>query len=106
MLSIKEQMIKENIDRLIGNRPEAELIFKAQTGKITQQEIEEYERKRDEDTQYFKELFQFDKPQLPSIIETEPNKNVIMSNEILKDKDDCQIPRSEIEGDKSALPLN
>jgi hypothetical protein len=99
MLSIKEQIMKENIERLLGNRPEAELIFKAQTGKITKQEIEEYERKRDEDTEYFKELFHFDKPQEPSIIETEPNKNIIISNEILKDKDDNQISRSEIERD-------
>ena len=87
MLSIKERIIKENITRIFGNRPEAELVFKVQTGKITQEDIDEYERKRDEETQYFKELFEFDKPPLPSVFEPEPNKPVILSNIILKDGD-------------------
>ena len=108
MLSVKEQMLKENIQRLLGNRPESELIFKAQTGKLTQEEIDEYERKRHEDTQYFKELFQFDKPQEPNIIEPEPNQYKRISDEILKDNQDgiTEIRRSENEGDKDSLPLH
>ena len=108
MLSIREQIIKENITRTIGNRPEADLIFRVQTGKITKEEIEEYERKRDEETQYFKEFFEFDKPQLPSVFEPEPNQSVIISNIILKDTtdNDNSIRRDENQGDENTIPIN
>lgn len=107
MLSIKEQILKENIYRILGNRPEAEIVFRMQTGKITQQEIDDYERKRDEDTAYFKELFEFDRPQLPSVFEPEPNQPVILSNIILKeDNDNTEIRRSEIEGNENTLSID
>ena len=108
MLSIKERMIKENIVRILGNRPESELIFKVQTGKITQEEIDDYERKRDEETQYFKELFEFDKEPLPSIFEPIPNQPVILSNNILKDDidDNNEIRRSEDKRNENTLPIN
>lgn len=105
MLSIKERIIKENVFRVLGNRPEADLVFRMQTGKITQEEIDDYERKRDEETQYFKELFKFDKPPLPSVFEPEPNQSVILSNIILKD-DNTEIRRSENEGYENTLPIN
>lgn len=111
MLSIKERVIQENINRVFGNRPEAELVFKVQTGKLTQEEIDEYETKRDEETQYFKHLFEFDKPRLPSVYEPEPNQSVILSDLILKDKspaenDDNSIRGSEDQGNEDTLPLN
>jgi hypothetical protein len=108
MLSIRERIIKENITRTIGDRPEADLIFRVQTGKITKEEIEEYERKREEETQYFKEFFEFDKPQLPSVFEPEPNQSVIISNIILKDTtdNDNSIRRDENQGDENTIPIN
>lgn len=97
MLSVKEQMLKESIERVLGKRQESELIFKLKTGKITEQEIEEYRRKRDEDTEYFKQLFRFDEPQQPTVIVPEPNLYTIISNDILKD--DEQIRGSEEQRD-------
>lgn len=97
MLSVKEQMLKESIERVLGKRQEAELIFKLKTGKITEQEIEEYRKKRDEDTALFKELFRFDEPQQPTVIVPEPNLYTIISNDILKD--DEQIRGSEEQRD-------
>lgn len=97
MLSVKEQMLKDGIERVLGKRQESELIFKLKTGKITEQEIEEYRRKRDEDTEYFKELFRFDEPQQPTVIVPEPNLYTIISNDILKD--DEQIRGSKEQRD-------
>jgi hypothetical protein len=109
MLSVKEKMIKESIFKLLGDTQEADLIFKQKTGKITQEEIDQYHRQREEETQYFKEFFQFDKPQLPSVFDPEPNQPLIISHTILKDSDgiECnEIRGNEMDGDKDALSLN
>lgn len=87
MLSVKDKMIKESVFRLLGDRQEAELIFKLKTGKLTQEEIDQFYKQREEETQYFKEFFEFDKPQLPSVFEPEPNQPLIISHSILKDSD-------------------
>lgn len=105
MLSLKEQMLKDNIDRVLGKRQEADLVFKLKTGKLTDQEIEDYYRARDEDTQYFKELFNFAEPQQPTIIEPEENKYKIISNEILKD-DDNQIRGNQNEGNQNIVSID
>lgn len=105
MLSVKERMLKENLVRVLGDRPETELIFRAKTGRISQEEIQEYERKRDEETEYFKTLFEFDKPPLPSIFEPEPNKTVILSDHILKNGD-SKIRRNQDEGDENIISLD
>lgn len=105
MLSVKERMLKENLTRLLGDRPETDLIFKAKTGRISKEEIEEYERKRDEETEYFKTLFEFDKPPLPSVFEPEPNKTVILSDVILKNGD-SEIRRNQVEGNETIIPIN
>ena len=105
MLSVKERMLKENLVRTLGDRPETDLIFRAQTGRISQEEIQEYERKRDEETEYFKTLFEFDKPPLPSVFEPEPNKTVILSDDILKDGD-SEIRRNQVEGNETIVPID
>lgn len=105
MLSVKERMLKENLVRVLGDRPETDLIFRAKTGRISQEEIQEYERKRDEETEYFKTLFEFDKPPLPSVFEPEPNKTVILSDDILKDGD-SEIRRNQVEGNETIVPIN
>ncbi len=111
MLSVKEQMLKENLIRVLGDRPETDMIFRSKTGRISQQEIDEYEMKRDEETQHFKTLFEFDKPILPSVFKPEPNQSLILSDLILKDKpfpenDNNSIRGSEDKGNETTLPLN
>jgi len=105
MLSVKERMLKENLTRLLGDRPETDLIFRAKTGRVSQQEIEEYETKRQEETEYFKTLFEFAKPQVPSVFEPEPNQSVILSDNILKDGN-SKIRGSEVEGNENIIPIN
>lgn len=77
MLSLKERVIKENLDKQFGDRESAReiknAIFLANTGKLTDEIIEEYRRQKEEEQelirQQFTELnpsYAFDYPTLPT----------------------------------------
>jgi len=78
MLSLKERVIKENLDKQFGDRDSAReiknAIFLANTGKLTDEIIEEYRRQKEEEQelirQQFTELnpsYAFDYPTLPGM---------------------------------------
>jgi len=61
MLSLKEKVIKENLDKQFGDRESAReiknAIFLANTGKLTDEMIEEYRRQKEEEQELIRQQF-------------------------------------------------
>ena len=93
MYSVRENIIRENVKRILGNKPETELIIKCVSDKITQEEIEQFHKQREADLEAFKEAFQFDKPQQETITPSKTIYGVIISND--NDNSDIRLPRHD-----------
>lgn len=61
MLSLKEKQVMEALDKMFGNRESAQdikqAIYLAQTGKMTDEAIEQYKKRKEEDLEALRKQF-------------------------------------------------
>jgi hypothetical protein len=89
MATFREKQLKNMIDKIFGNSPQAQemkdIVFKANTEGFTQEEIEQYKQKKLEDIQLINDFFKEDTIE-EEIVQPKTIYGRIISNEILDDK--------------------
>lgn len=89
MATFREKQLKNMIDKIFGNSPQAQemkdIVFQANTKGFTEEEIEEYKQKKEKDIQMINDFFKCDTNE-EEIVETKTIYGRIISNEILDDK--------------------
>lgn len=87
METFKQKQLKDQINRIFGNSPQAEemkqIVLKANTVGFTEEEIKEYQRKKEEDLKMICEFFDPELSKLPLTEESKVIENKIFSNELI-----------------------